>query len=72
MNQDFAIYMQQQALQSVEHLSRIIHSPQFENCSPELQDKLRRNIGLLIGDIQMNILEEIYPFFPELDDLKSS
>lgn len=70
MNEHFAIYMQQQALKSVEHLSSILHSPEFETCSPALQAKLKRSIGELIGNIQMNILEEIYPFFPELDDLK--
>ncbi|OOR89591.1 hypothetical protein B0181_06360 [Moraxella caviae] len=70
MNKEFAIETQQHALKSVEHLTMILRSPHFQSCSPELQEKLKRNIGELIGETQMGVLEEIYSFFPELDDLK--
>lgn len=70
MNKDFAIEMQQHALKSIKHLSSILYSPQFDELSPELRTKLHRNIGILIGETQMTILEEIDRFYPQLDDLQ--
>lgn len=70
MNKEFAIEMQSHTLKSIEHLSAILHFPQFDTLPPELHAQLKRNIGVLIGETQMTILEEIYRFYPELDDLQ--
>ncbi|SSY71115.1 hypothetical protein [Alysiella crassa] len=69
MDKNFAIEMKQHALKSIEHLSAILHLPQFDTLPPELHAQLKRNIGVLIGETQMTILEEIYRFYPELDNL---
>ncbi|MDI4482724.1 hypothetical protein E6P74_05210 [Moraxella lacunata] len=70
MNKEFAIETKQHALHCVEHLTSILYAEQFAECSPEVQERLKRNIGILIGEIQMTVLEEVYQSFPELDDLK--
>lgn len=70
MNKEFAIHTKQHALQAVEHLTSILYLSEFDNCSPEVQEKLKRGVGVLIGKIQMEVLEEINSAFPELDDLK--
>lgn len=69
MNKEFAIHTKQHALQAVEHLTSILYLPKFNDCSLEVQEKFKRNVGVLIGKIQMEILEEINLVFPELDDL---
>lgn len=70
MDKNFAIEMQAHALKSIEHLSFILFLPEFDALPPELRAKLHRNIGVLIGETQMTVLEEIYRFYPELDDLR--
>ena len=70
MNKEFAIHTKQHALQAVEHLTSILYLPKFSDCSPEVQEKLKCGVGVLVGKIQMEILEEINLAFPELDDLK--
>ncbi len=40
-----------------------------DGCSDENYKILHRAIGELVGDIQMKILEPIYKYYPELDDL---
>ncbi|ULJ62045.1 hypothetical protein [Wielerella bovis] len=51
-------------------MSAILFLPEFGALPPELRAKLHRNIGVLIGETQMTVLEEIYRFYPELDDLQ--
>ncbi|ULJ59840.1 hypothetical protein [Wielerella bovis] len=70
MDKNFAIETKQHALKSIEHLSAILFLPEFGALPPELRAKLHRNIGILIGETQMTVLEEIYRFYPELDDLQ--
>ncbi|MDO4433448.1 MAG: hypothetical protein Q4B82_02560 [Alysiella sp.] len=70
MDKNFAIEMKTHALKSIEHLSSILLLPKFNALPPELRAQLHRNIGVLIGETQMTILEEIYRFHPELDDLQ--
>lgn len=70
MNKEFAKYIQKHALHSIEHLTLILHSPDFDKCSPELQERLKRSIGTLIGETDVTVLKEVYTLFPEMDDLK--
>lgn len=70
MDKNFAIEMKTHALKSIEHLSSILFLPKFDTLPPEFRAQLHRNIGVLIGETQMTILEEIYRFYPELDDLQ--
>lgn len=70
MNRAFAEQIQHHALQAIEHFSHILQSPELQHCSPELQARLHRSIATLIGETQVTVLDEIVPFFPELDDLK--
>jgi len=41
-----------------------------ENGSPEEFDGLKRPIGILIGQIETDVLGRLYVEHPELDDLK--
>ena len=69
MNQAAAILVKQGALEAVEALSRALNAAK-EGYSADEMTRLHREIGQLIGHIQMGILEPICEQFPELDDLQ--
>jgi hypothetical protein len=69
MRRSTAIEVKQLTLDAVASINRALNSAE-EGYSPEEMECLHRTAGLLIGRIQMEILEPIYQTFPDLDDLK--
>jgi len=61
--------IQQLSLKAITILSELLNTSQ-DRCSEEVYERLKGGVGLSIGAIQMNILEIITSYYPELDDLK--
>ena len=71
IEKEIAIKIKALALNAVESLHDAVTIAHNE-CSQEDFDKIRRGVGLSIGRIQMDLLEEIYTQYPELDHLTES
>ena len=56
------------ALKAISELSTALNLSQ-NRCSLEQYEQIKRGVGICIGDIQMELLENIYAEFPELNDL---
>lgn len=69
MNKNSALSIKDYALQSVENLSKVLIAAKNGGCTGVEYEILHKNIGMLIGNIQMKILEHVYEQYPELDDL---
>lgn len=70
MKREYAEQIKFHALQAIEHLNQIVQSPDFAKCPPEVQARLKRAAGTLIGETEVTLLQEVYAFYPEMDDLK--
>ena len=57
------------SLQAVSQLSRIVLLSR-DRCSPEEFERIKKGVGLAIGQVQTEILDGIYSRYPELTDLK--
>jgi len=57
------------SLQAVSQLSRIVLLSR-DRCSPEEFERIKKGVGLAIGQVQTEILDGIYSRYPELNDLK--
>lgn len=68
MNRVAAIEVKQQALEAIKSLSTALNAAKAGYDVDEMT-RLHREIGTLIGHIQMGLLEPIYESFPDLDDL---
>jgi len=68
MNRLSAIEVKQQALEAVECFSRILNSAKAGYSADEMA-ALHREVGKLIGGIQMGVLQPVYKQFSDLDDL---
>lgn len=71
MNKATALQIQQRALAAVRELIAIL-SEIDGKCGEEEHQRIKRGIGLSVGDIQMEILEVLNAQYPEIDDLKES
>jgi hypothetical protein len=69
MKKSTAILIQQQGLLAVEQLSSILYFD-LSDCSEEEYARVKRGIGISIGEIQVRLLEVINHYYPELDHLK--
>ena len=56
-------------LQAVSQLSRVLLFSR-DRSSQEEFERVRKAVGLAIGQVQTEILDKIYSRYPELDDLK--
>ena len=56
------------SLRAIECLTQMLGDAAAGYSTPELES-LHRTVGLLIGKIQMDVLEPINEKYPELDDL---
>jgi hypothetical protein len=56
-------------LQAVSQLSRVVLFSR-DRCSQEEFERIKKAVGLAVGQIQAEILDAIYSRYPELDDLK--
>lgn len=68
MNKSAAIDVRNEALKAIEALSSALNagarsSTEAESC------RLHKEVGLIIGQIQMGILKQIVAEHPDLDDL---
>jgi hypothetical protein len=57
------------ALQAVSQLSRILLVGR-NRCSAAEFERIKKAVGLAIGQVQTEILELVYSRYPDLDDLK--
>ena len=57
------------SLRAVSQLSRIVPVSR-DRCPPEEFERIRKGVGLAIGQVQTEILDPIYARYPELSDLK--
>ncbi len=69
MNKTAAIGIKVQALKAIEALSSAVAQAQGSDDEAE-RGRLHKQVGLIIGQIQMGILEPIVAEHPELDDLR--
>ena len=60
--------IQEHALKAISELSNALNLSR-NRCSLEQYEQIKRAVGLCIGDIQMELLENMYAEFPELNDL---
>jgi hypothetical protein len=68
MNKLIAIEVKRESLLAVESLSRALNHARSGYSENEFA-ALHQEIGILIGRIQMGVLEPIYIAFTDLDDL---
>jgi hypothetical protein len=68
MKRETAIFIKEQALDAIQALSEIAGQCPSEN-STENDNDMHKSAGILIGRIQMDILETIYASHPDLDDI---
>lgn len=57
------------ALQAVSQLSQILVVSRG-HCSAAEFERMKKGVGLAIGQVQTTILDPIYAQYPDLDDLK--
>ena len=69
MNKTAAIGIKNEALKAIEALSSALDQAQGSDDEAE-RDRLHKQVGLIIGQIQMGILEPIVAEHPDLDDLR--
>lgn len=56
------------SLQAVSQLSEILRHSR-DRCSQEEFERIKKGVGLAIGQVQSEILDTIYSRYPDLDDL---
>ena len=69
MTKDSAIEIRDVALEAVSTLSRVV-SISEKHCSKAESERIKRGVGLAIGQIQTEILDLVNGTYPELDDLR--
>ena len=69
MNKNEALRFRTHALSAIKELISIAQLPLGWESDEDLR-KLRRGVGLAIGQIDHDILNPIYRRFPEIDDLR--
>jgi hypothetical protein len=69
MTKDAAKEIRGIALEAVRALSRVVSISQ-DHCSKEELAKIKKGVGLAIGQIQTEILDVVSAAHPELDDLR--
>lgn len=69
MNKSAAIGIKNEALKAIEALSSALDHVQGNDDEAE-RDRLHKQVGLIIGQIQMGILQAIVIEHPDLDDLR--
>ena len=68
MTKDSAELVKAGSLRAVECLTQVLEDARLGYSDDEMRG-LHRSVGLLIGQIQMELLEPIYKRYPEMDDL---
>ena len=68
MKKEDATEIRDHALSAIKELMTLFHFAK-DRCSPDQYEKIKQGVGLVIGKIQMEVLEVINQEYPELDDL---
>ena len=68
MNKATAVQVKGEALRAIEALSSALKAAQ--GCDDDEMTLLHKEVGIIIGRIQMGILEPIVAQYPDLDDLQ--
>ena len=68
IKQNDALRIQRLALSAVESLTAAL-DVSVATASPEVQEELKRGIGITIGLIQTEVLAVLYQFHPDIDPL---
>ena len=68
MTKDSAEQVKAGSLRAIECLTQLLSDAATGYSAPELEH-LHKTVGLLIGKLQMDVLEPINEKYPELDDL---
>lgn len=71
MDKSTAIQVQERALTAVKELMAILSETEGK-CSGETYQRIKRGVGISVGEVQMGILEVINELYPEIDDLRGS
>lgn len=69
MNKITATDIKTEALKAIEALSSLFEAA-LAGCDGDEYGRLHKQVGLIIGQIQMGILEPILAQHPDLDDLQ--
>lgn len=69
MKKNQAIEIKKHSLNAISELSKILNI-QFKSISEEEYNKLKKNIGISIGNIQTELLDVIYFQYPDISDIK--
>ena len=69
MTRTCAVEVKAAALQAVKELLGMLE-PMQAGCDPEEYTRLHREVGLLVGNIQVGILDGVYEQYPDLSDLE--
>jgi hypothetical protein len=57
------------SLRAVSQLSQILRQSR-DRCSPAELERVRKGVGLAIGQVQTEILDMIYARYPELNEVR--
>jgi hypothetical protein len=57
------------SLQAVSQLSQLLNQSR-DRCSPAEFERIKKGVGMAIGQVQTEILDLICSRYPDLDDLK--
>lgn len=68
IKKDAATEIHAQALRAITELSKILYLIEGK-CSEEDYARIKKVVGVSIGEIQVDILDPINLIYPELDDL---
>jgi len=69
MTRTCAVEVKAAALQAVQELLGLLE-PMQSGCGAEEYARLHREVGLLVGNIQVGILDGVYEQYPDLSDLQ--
>jgi hypothetical protein len=69
MKKSTATRVRNEALKAIEALSSALEASS-DGCSETESNRLHKQVGLAIGQIQMGIIEPIVAEHPDLDDLR--
>ena len=60
--------LRNRSLAAVSQLSQILLLGR-DRCSPEEFERIKKAVGLAIGQVQSEVLEPVYSRYPDLDEL---
>ncbi len=67
MDRSFGVESSQSILKALGELHKVVKS--IEHLKFQERDEYERSLGIIIGQIQVRLLEPIIAHFPDLDDL---